>query len=84
MASVFNICWRCQGAGTLPIIESEGDTTIVCNVCGGSGKLEIGEIDIEDLEATVADIEGKVDDVIAKQADIEAKLDEIKAVVDAL
>jgi len=83
MASVFNKCWRCQGVGTIPISDVQGGSN-TCNVCGGSGKLEIGEIDIENLETAVADIAGKVDDVINKQADIKTKLDEIKTVVDAL
>ena len=55
MASVFNICWRCRGAGTIPVSDVQGGSN-TCNVCGGAGKLEIGEADIENLETTVADI----------------------------
>jgi DnaJ-class molecular chaperone len=43
-------CPKCEGDGNVPVGESTG----LCNRCGGDGQIERGFIDSESLEADIA------------------------------
>lgn len=54
-------CWQCQGTGQ--VSNAEGSNT--CIQCGGSGRLDVGEIGTTDktLDERLTEMEDKVDDI---------------------
>lgn len=60
------VCQKCKGTG-----EVRGEPTVTCDRCGGSGRLDEGEI--SDAINTLSE---KLDDIMDKCIDIFEKLNE--------
>ena len=66
------VCQKCRGTG-----EVEGEPDVTCDRCGGTGRLDEGEISngSQTLDARLTALEDIVDDIKDKCDDILEKLE---------
>ena len=68
--TIYSICSSCNGNGTRPMMTGDDRLGVEdCPRCATTGKLEVGILDL-------SDIEDKIDDVMDKCNDIMDKLNE--------
>jgi len=69
--TIYSICSSCNGNGTRPMMTGDDRLGVEdCPRCATTGKLEVGILDL-------SDIEDKIDDVMNKCNDIKEVVDEL-------
>lgn len=60
-------CGQCDGTGSvITWLDAVEQGSIECPTCGGSGKMLVGEINLNDLEGKIDDIADKCNDIFEK------------------
>jgi len=78
-STIYRKCLSCGGDGLRPEERPEGSAgapSYACPQCNGTGRREMGTIDLSDLEDAIADVLDKCNDILDKCNDILEKVNE--------
>ena len=60
-------CAQCGGGGLVTIwLDGAITGTSECPMCGGTGKMIIGQVDLSDVDDAIADVMDKYNDIFEK------------------